>query len=328
MGEAGSVDDPVAAPAPLSRRQRAWPWLRRGYAACVVVVLAVLLWRVPESLRTVAEQVTPAGAMAFVLGWLSMVLCLGALWSQALRLLGGARLPLRVLIAAQGAAWAGRYLPGKFGLLAGKLALAERPGLGVRRIGASVLFEQIAFIAAGALVAVLCLDPVQVLARYGLAAPVGSLAIRGVGLLAATLVLYLAAHLARRATDPGQRGGRWSLVLLGGGYVLPHLLCGAGLYALQATSTAFGTADFLLAAGALALANVAGVLAVFAPAGLGVREAVLAASLPLDGGLATGIALAATIRVLCTLGDLLVVGLGLACALPRGQSRPRPAPSP
>ena len=65
----------------------------------------------------------------------------------------------------------------------------------------------------------------------------------------------------------------------------------------------------------LAAANVAGILAFFAPAGLGVREAVLVAGLApyLSAGDALGIA--AILRVLTLLADLIFVSLTGGVAL-------------
>ncbi len=91
--------------------------------------------------------------------------------------------------------------------------------------------------------------------------------------------------------------------------VLYWLLSGTALWLL---ATRLGASDgraFLLATGGFAFAWCAGFLVILAPAGAGVREVVLVASLSpvLSFGKATAVALAS--RLLTTVGDLLCAGL-------------------
>jgi hypothetical protein len=91
--------------------------------------------------------------------------------------------------------------------------------------------------------------------------------------------------------------------------VLYWLLSGAAVWLLAVRLGATDGRTFLLATGGFAFAWCAGFLVVLAPAGAGVREVVLVASLSpvLTVGQATAVALAS--RLLTTVGDLLSAGL-------------------
>lgn len=307
--------DPPPAPSTIGPKAAWWAWLRRLYAVVVLVVLGYLFWQVPDAIRVLSARASDAGAWMFVLAWALMASSLGVLWAVGLRMIAGCRLGLLETLQVQGGAWAGRYLPGKVGLLAGKLVLADRRGLDARTLAASVIFEQLAFIAAGVAVAAACLDP-TLLDRWlgpGALAPVAGPGFRAVAVAMAIALAIAAAWVAIRTAGAGRVAALAPVALL---YLLPHAVCGLGLAAL---SKAGGLEVSLVdAVGAMALANVAGVLAVFAPAGLGVREAVLVAVLPAQDPAAI-VAFVAMVRILATLGDALFIAIGLSAGALRAR---------
>jgi hypothetical protein len=294
-----------------------WSAWRRGlsvaYAAIVVLLLAwVLIDQLPEARRTVST-ISWRGVCAFVLCWIVMALYLGALWAASLRILAGVRLPATVVIRVQGWSWAGRYLPAKMGLLIGKLTLAAGAGLNTRQIVASVLFEQFAFVLSGFVVVALIGDTegrvaslIEPLAgrdwRAWWPPLVGAGAAIGLGVAA-----VLALRTGGRALTVRTVSAMLGLGVLHG---VSHGVCGLGVY-LVARETALG-ADFLHALAASTLANVSGALAFFAPSGLGVREGVLAVWLTAPGtSLTPGLALAAALRLLTLVADVIVLLLAV-----------------
>jgi uncharacterized membrane protein YbhN (UPF0104 family) len=82
------------------------------------------------------------------------------------------------------------------------------------------------------------------------------------------------------------------------------------------------------AIGSFALAMTAGLLAVASPSGLGVREAVLVASLSPFGGVGTALGVALASRLILTVADVLAAGVaawsarGLRTAQPVGLPEP------
>jgi hypothetical protein len=296
----------------LNRRNAWLAWLRRLYAALVLVVLGYLFWQVPDALHELSARASDAGVWMFVLAWALMAATLGVLWAVGLRAIAGCRLGFLEILQVQGGAWAGRYLPGKVGLLAGKLMLAGRRGLDARTLAASVVFEQAAFIAAGIAVVAACLDPALLDRWLGPGAMAGP-GFRAAGIAMAIALAVAAAWVAIRTAGAGRVAALAPVALL---YLLPHAICGVGLAAmLQAGGLDVSLVD---AIGAMALANVAGVLAVFAPAGLGVREAVLVAVLPAQDPAAI-LAFVAMVRILATLGDALFIAIGLSAGALRAR---------
>lgn len=279
----------------------------------------MLLWRLPEALQALSTRILDAGSWLFVLAWVAMAISMGMLWAVGLRALAGHCPEPLLVLQVQGGAWAGRYLPGKVGLLAGKVVLAGRDGLDVRTLGGSVLFEQFAFVAAGIALAAACIDPalVQQWRAFDGLPTVSGTALRGVGIAIALLLAIGAAWAAVRTAGTGRIAALAPVALL---YLLPHAICGLGFAAMvRPTGIDLSLID---AIGAMALANVAGVVAVFAPAGLGVREAVLAAVLP-PGEPTAILAIVVSLRILATAGDVVVIAIGMSAgALRRLGRRP------
>jgi hypothetical protein len=79
--------------------------------------------------------------------------------------------------------------------------------------------------------------------------------------------------------------------------------------------------DVALYVGAFAAAWLVGVLAFFAPGGLGVREAVLVAILRSKIGVEDAVVLAAISRALLTVVDVALAGIGALLLRRLGQSR-------
>jgi len=99
-------------------------------------------------------------------------------------------------------------------------------------------------------------------------------------------------------------GNTWPGLLLG--HVVLHVLVGISLYPLI-TGLLPDAAALLGLSGlvtVLALANIVGIVAVFAPAGLGVRELVLAYFLAVGGDYEAALVVAVYIRILTLLADL------------------------
>ena len=101
------------------------------------------------------------------------------------------------------------------------------------------------------------------------------------------------------------------------GYASLHVIVGLAFYALlPAISGGYSLPPAGQAIGLLAIAHVAGVLAVFAPSGLGVREAVLAVGLSASMPFEQGLVVAALLRGATLVADaILLTGWGAAYGL-------------
>lgn len=208
-----------------------------------------------------------------------------------------------------------RYLPGSVFMFVGRAWMCHSQGLPVDRVSAAMIYEQ-ALGVCSALVALAAFFPFWEY-RPGLTA---------LGLL---LIPVIVALLHPRLFGPLSA---WGLRLLRRpplGVVLPFrrtvallayfsftwLLCGAGAWLLGRALVGLQVAALPLVIAAYALAYVAGMVAFIFPSGIGVREAVLTASLArwLPGGVA--LAWALFLRLWVTLIELLFVALAVGAEL-------------
>lgn len=302
-------------------------WVKALYLCGVIAVLG---WALVDSLDQIQHWrhlFKHFAVYYFIAAWGTMAFLLGALWALLLRWRFGVRLGVREWMPIQALAWAGRYLPGKLGLLAGKFALLGRGVLDAKRLAYSVLWEQIAFVLSAAITAAIFLaepmdgSPEVLVHHWDMARLIA--AIGGV-----SLFLGLDRILRRMwpgAREPGAGLGAGKRFLMLGLYLAPHILVGIGSYpllcALIPDAAPFGANGMI---GLLALANMAGILAIFAPAGMGVREAVLGLGLISFASLPSVLAFAAVLRLLTLIADaaffVLAGGVSQFCARRHVQS--------
>jgi hypothetical protein len=210
--------------------------------------------------------------------------------------------------------WVGRYVPGKVAYVVGRFVLGRSIGVAAAPLIASMAYEGVLLIVAGAAFSTVLLVPALAVVSESvlpyLALP--ALALAGaVGLH--PRVLGWALGVGLRVLGREQPSHEWLLsptrmARIGTLYLLSFCVSSAGFYLLIISLTSYSPGHLPLAAGAFTLASVLGVISVFAPAGIGVREGVLVAvlqtSMPVE--LAVVISLAA--RVWATVIDLLLVG--------------------
>lgn len=291
--------------------ERIRPFLRTAYVLCVLVAMAWALSGLDLAPAQALGLLVLPWSVVFMCAWVLMVLSLGLLWRTWLWQAEGVSLHLSEWLPAQAMGWAGRYLPGKVGLFMGKLAVVRQRRVGMRALLLSVLVEQLGFVVAGACVALALFSsgmlgawswfPARIADAWNMWMPAA--------VLAAVLLMGAAVAVSARILGCGGIGARslraMGLLVLHAG---PHLLVGAAFYLL-----AVGL--FPQAAGlsmthcvaVLALAHVAGVLAIFAPAGFGVRELVLAEGLRGILSFDEALLLAAVLRILTLLADGTIV---------------------
>lgn len=213
-----------------------------------------------------------------------------------------------------------RFIPGTVWQFASLAALATRYGVSPIAATATVLLEQVVLLITGLLV-LAALTPAVLHAAWWQAALAVAAGLGVVGLAAPRPGGRVGQWLERRM--PGLRV-LWSglsparLILFGATLVAPWITYGIAfrLLAQGLFGTPPGSWGFYIAA--FTGSYVAGVIAVFAPAGLGVREVVLIGSLtPVLGG-GDAVILAAASRIWLTALELLgaLVVLALPATIP------------
>jgi glycosyltransferase 2 family protein len=192
----------------------------------------------------------------------------------------------------------GKYIPGSIWQYAGRAAVARSHGLPVRAVALSLPIEFVsAAVAAGATGAFL-------LGWWGAAV-----------VAAAAIVLLVLGRPARVRALTVPTTLRATLL-----YVPVWLLLGVSFWLCARGLVSVPVEDLAFYMGAFAIGWLAGLLAVYAPGGLGVREAVLVALLSGRIGAADALVAAAASRLILILADLGLAGIATAAMR---RTRPR-----
>jgi hypothetical protein len=281
------VGAPGAARAAEKGRLQRWARFALRGAAVVFVILAgrdmALRWGDSHI------ELSPGLALLACVPLLAACVVQGFAWIFLIERMSGKRVPkgpaLSVFLASQLA----RYTPGKVGLPLVRMEGAPRIGLPTSLVGVSVFVETISWAATGALLGFALLSGGG--QAGGLVGLVGRLAPPLLVLSALGLLFLL---VVDRSRYPGRL--RTLLAPEGHGPVVPvglplvqlvfWALVALHGYLMSVAVGANGSAA-MAASGFFVIAPVAGFVVVAAPAGLGVREAVLLAGLgPLAGSAA------------------------------------------
>jgi len=195
----------------------------------------------------------------------------------------------------------GRYLPGKVWSIAGMIVLATRKGVAAWAASAAAVVIQALGLATAIAVAAATLP--RAASGWSL---VGAALLAGAGAMvftSARLIDWIARKLPRLA---GLRPLPLRALAGAVGFsVLGWIGYGASLWALSFGLGIPGPLAFGVATGGFALAYTAGLLALFAPGGIVVREGVLVAVLAPHLGAGPALALSLGSRVVLTVAELL-----------------------
>jgi hypothetical protein len=290
---------------------------RRGWLrpALTLVSLAFVAWAVWDLARRwqgshVAVRWLPAllCPVPLIIGILVQGLC----WIALIDRMSGARVPPRPALALYFESQLARYVPGKVGLPLVRMAGAPRLGVAASTVGSSVLVELCSWIAVGSTVGFGLLTATSEYAR-GAATLLGHAGPALVAVSALGVIVLLGvdrSRLPRRLLEKLAIEGHGPLVppavpLLHLVFWFTWAVHGALVcWALGADAqVAFATA------GLFVLAPILGFVALAAPAGLGVREAVLSIGLAATVGPAAAVAAAAVSRASSLLADFAAFAL-------------------
>jgi hypothetical protein len=298
----------------LSRRQ-----LLRG--ALTLVVLAAVGYFFARSL---ADNWAAVRATPVTVDWssvLAVVLFAGAvpvsglLWGRMLAGLGGVPVSRSDAIRVQCASWLLKYVPGQVGSVANKVLWAGGRGISRTLVVITFVYENV-FLLLGSIVptiVILAFSNAFVDAPDDLVGSLLPVAIAMVPLLLVTdrrlfrwAVNLIARRTLHRDVPPeyflsSRDGLRYQLAFL-----VPRIVNGVGFVLVTTSFLDVDPAAFVPLAAVYVLAGAVGILAVFVPSGIGVRESVivLLASryLPIEQAIIASL----LARLYSTLGDAVV----------------------
>jgi len=290
-------------------------WLRsRWFGALQWVVTAAILVAIGLHFAKQWDQVQESGvALAFRPGWL--VLSLLMVWAMWVVLIEGWRrlaigwgvaLPWRLA----GRIWMlssfGKYLPGKVWAAAGMVTMSERAGVSGKVTLAAAVVMQALGIGAGVAVASLAAGPLltEWYPDAGRATILIGVAVAGMLLVVGNrTVLRKLWKLARRTGPAPEPPATVLLIGCIAVNLLAWLVYGAALVVLARGLLPDVALGWREATGAYTVAYIAGYLGP-APAGLGIRDSLLALMLATWMGPGEALALAATSRIASTINEL------------------------
>jgi uncharacterized membrane protein YbhN (UPF0104 family) len=279
--------------------------------AAIALLIVALVHQGPTLRREIRDLSGPIILAAFVAG-LAGLTCSMVVWRCLLADLGSSLSfgdAWRVMFIGQ----LGKYIPGSVWPVIGQMELGAERGVPRSRSAVSMVLSAGVMVLTGSLVAAATVP-------FGARGSVGRfwwvllLIPIGCTLLSPPLLnrmLGLTLRLLRTKTPP-QRVTTRGLAVAVAWALVGWLLNGAMTYILMQHLAGSGHAIVLVSVGGFALSWVAGYVAVFAPAGAGVREAVMVAILGTQTKTSVALAVALVTRALTVGADALTGGLALA----------------
>ncbi len=284
----------------------------------IVVTVSFLGWSLASNWSDLtAEDVDfqPMLLVASALPTAAAILLLAFIWKRIVVYLAGSveanpdELPKIFLYS-----WVGRYVPGKVAYLAGRFFLGRSVGFSAPVLVGSMVYENVLLVTTGAAFAMMTLLPVLAIESESilpyLALPL--VVVGGAVFLHPRVlgkVVQLGARLlGREVPDDGWQISPGQLARLTAAFMVTHVVNGMAFYLLIISVTSYSPRYLPLAAGAFVLAGIAGMISVFAPAGIGVREGVIVAVLQTTMPVELAVFISVAARVWATIIDVVLVG--------------------
>ena len=213
-----------------------------------------------------------------------------------------------------------KYIPGNVGHHIGRVALAKAYGLNIARVILTMSIEAGWLIVSSAVVALISIFVAGQSLLTFIPQAVSVWQIIGVAAAAVIIPLFGIMVIRRWLGGSSQKflgidavvvPGALTLILCSFLYILTFVIVGAIMDILALAVFNAGESHFLFLIGLFSVAWISGFIVPGAPAGLGIREAILVTGLTPVYGSGVAVSLSVALRVVTTLGD----GLAFAVAL-------------
>lgn len=239
----------------------------------------------------------------------------------------GVNLPMWRVVAVIWVSSLGRYIPGKVAVVAGSMAMLMKMGARFSVAGAALVLSTGIMILIGMIGSIPVFFSPAMRERLP-SAWIFALMVAGMAIICLYPPIFLALcnvglKILKREAIPGgvRQGPFWAAVGVG---VIRIACVTMALWFAARSLAVVGVQTIPQTLGAASLASVIGFIAIFAPAGLGVHEAVYLVALKPMMGASVAI-LAILFRGMQVLLDLVVAGIGVV--IMRKEQDPRPGPA-
>lgn len=277
------------------------------------------------------EERTVPLSWDLAIAWLFFALAVfvsGLLWGRVLGELEQRALPLSAAGAAHCTAWLLKYVPGQVGALVYKIAWGRRRGISAGTVTLSFVYENLFLQLASLVPGLLILAAHGSLSTGERSEGMATLFLAGGAALAMLLVAVLLgpalriglARFERHRSNGGEPPRLLSLAASlrhGLWFIAPRLLNAIGFVLIVAAIAPVMPGDWAVLGAIYVVAGAIGILAVFVPSGLGVREGVIVALAAPVIGASSAIFAAVLARLIATAADALVALAAVLAQWPR-----------
>lgn len=315
---------------------RARKLILRVLSVVVVVAVAALfaIALVSGWDRVVEHGIAIEGSWAIAAGLFTLAVCAsGVLWGRVLRAVAGdVPIPIVAAVRSHLGGWVVRYISG-VGSLFYKTAWAHSRGIGrtiaVVAFAYENIYLQLASIVGGALILLIVAGPALFVGNALVVVAVGVVVI---GLLLSLsrpvirpILEFVATRKLRERASEIPLLPSWRSFLFVVQFLIPRVLNGIGVVLIAVSMFDAPSTQWLAIGAGYAIAAAIGILAVFAPGGLGVREGAFVGVLVAFGlDVVDAVLLAIAARFVATVTDLFVAAIyGALTAVERRQKKRR-----
>lgn len=241
----------------------------------------------------------------------------GLLWGKILEHISDRTVHVSDAVRIHCASWLLKYVPGQAGSILNKLAWGKKHHFSKKTILNSFIYENVLMVLAGALLSlpVVLIFQEQIGSNVSLFLPVLVI----VPMLVVTyksvfyrLFNFLFRIIKRKPFAESDFLSTPKLLRLLIGYLLPRIFNGIGFALIALSFTVVEPSMYIGLGASYILAGIVGMLAVFVPSGLGVREAVIVLFASQYFGTEQAIVLALLARFYATIADIGVFSIYLA----------------
>lgn len=288
-------------------------------------VYVVLLFVAYMFIQTMARDWSSVRESIFGIEWYawlsvilftSAVMVSGLLWGRLIKDSTSYEVSIKDSLRIHSASWILKYVPGQVGSLVNKVAWASKAGVSKTAAATSVIYENILMVFASTLISI----PIVLIADRDVYS--NSTVLMGVALVAVIVVfsndailyriLNYLLKLAKRSTIDRKymmkSGSLLKYTLL---YSVPRILNGVGFVIICSAMFTVTPDMYLPLAATFVFASVIGLLALFVPSGIGVREAVIVVLLSIYIPIELAVVVSLVARFFATMADLGVMGVYL-----------------
>ena len=215
-----------------------------------------------------------------VLFFVAAVVVSGALWGRLVEQMGGKQVDKTSSIRIHAASWLLKYVPGQVGSLVNKIAWAKKYNYGKKMVATSVVYENILMVFASIVLSIPLLVFVGDRLFQDTAILLALIAIIPMFLVCNQRIFYTIINALLRLAKRKPIGSESILssrqiasntVL----YLIPRVLNGVGFVVIAAAIFTVTPNMYIPLASSYIFASIVGMLAVFVPSGLGVREGII-----------------------------------------------------